>query len=82
MTTLNTAQLSEAIGGGLLLAAGFLAAIWHGVIVISFSVRVIPPWSRKAPEKKQATTNSVAPAAGENPAVGAAVPKPTIREVA
>jgi hypothetical protein len=41
-------------------------------------------WRVMAPVQKTAsdTTNSVAPAAGENPVAGAAVPKPSMRGVA
>ena len=76
---MSTGQIAITASAALLLAALFFAALWQGVLVLSFSLRVVPPWNRKAPEKKQATTNSAVPAAGENPVAGTAGPKP-VRE--
>jgi hypothetical protein len=70
----TTGQIAITASAALLLAAGFGTLLWKGVLVLSFSLRVVPPWNRKAPEKKQATTISVAPDIGENPVSGAAVP--------
>jgi hypothetical protein len=76
MPTITTGQLAIIASAVLLLAAGFLAAIWNGVVVITASIKVVPPWQRKAPEKKkQVTKASAAPAAGESPA-GAVGPRP------
>jgi hypothetical protein len=69
----STGQIAITASAALLLAALFFAALWQGVLVLSFSLRVVPPWNRKAPEKKQATTNSVAPAAGNDTPAGATV---------
>ena len=71
---ITTGQIAIIASAVLALAAGFIACLWKGVLVLSFSLRVVPPWNRKAPEKKQATTISVAPDIGENPVSGAAVP--------
>lgn len=63
---MNTPDVYGTIGGALVLGAGFLAAIWHGVIVVTFSfgVKVVPPWQRKAPAPKaQAAPRSTAGAA-------------------
>jgi hypothetical protein len=76
---ITTGQIAIIASAVLALAAGFIACLWKGVLVLSFSLRVVPPWNRKAPEKKQATTNSAVPAAGENPVAGTAGPKP-VRE--
>lgn len=71
---MSTGQIAITASAALLLAAGFGTLLWQGVLVLSFSLRVVPPWNRRAPEKKQATTNSVALGAGENPTSSAAVP--------
>jgi hypothetical protein len=74
MDALTTGQIAIYASAALALAAGFIACLWKGVLVLSFSIRVVPPWSRHAPEKKQATTNSVAGAADDSAPVPATVP--------
>lgn len=52
---MNTAEVLGLIGGGLILAALIGAAMWHGVLVVTakFEVKVVPPWSRHAPQRKK-----------------------------
>jgi hypothetical protein len=77
---MNTTEVYGAYGAGLVLAALFVTAIAHGWVVITWnlSVKVVPPWQRKAPPPRktaaQEPTSAATPVSppAEGPAAGVA----------